>query len=80
MDEKRPCGMYGKHTARGFAGIVSWWKAGNSGDVASLDGRRVRAWLVEVEHVTMESLGRMRCVLVDMLFLQNNMMSRESLL
>ena len=80
MDEKMPCGMYGKHTARGFAGIASSSKVGNSGDVASLDGRRVRAWQVEVEQVTMESLGWMRCVLVDMLFLQNNMMSRESLL
>lgn len=79
MDEKRPCGMYGRRTARGFAGIVSWSKVGSSGGVASLDGRQVRAWLVEAQ-VMMESLGRMRCVLVDMPFLQNNMMSMESLL
>lgn len=80
MDEKRPCGMYGRHTARGFAGIVSWSKVGSSGGVASLDGQQVRAWLEVVEQVKTESLGRMRCVLVDRPFLRDNMMSIESLL
>ena len=80
MDEKKPCGMYDRHTARGFEGIVLWSKVGSSGDVASLDGRQVRAWLVVVEQVMMGSLGRMHYVLVDMPFLRNNMMPMESLL
>lgn len=80
MDEKRPCGMYGTHTARGFAGMVSQSKVGSSGDVASLDGRQVTAWLVVAEQVMMESLEQMRCVLVDKSSLQDNMMLMESLL
>lgn len=80
MDEKKPCGMYDRHTARGFEGIVLWSKVGSSGDVASLDGRQVRAWLVVVEQVMMESLGRMRYVPVDIPFLRDNMMPTESLL
>jgi hypothetical protein len=42
---------------------------GSSGDVASLDDSQAITWLVVVEQVMMESLERMRCVLVDKLFL-----------
>lgn len=38
MDEKMPCGMCGRYTARYFAGTESWWKVESSGDVASPDG------------------------------------------
>jgi hypothetical protein len=67
MGEKMPCGMYGRHTARGSAGMASYSKVGSNDDVASLDGSRAITWLV-VGQVMMESLEQMRYVLVDMAF------------